>query len=125
MLAYLNNWITQLTADLAVDGQFLALGSEADRLAISDQYFMTLTASTEQLASAPHEIVLLVNSGGQWLVQRAQEGTEQRAWPAGTLVYCSITAGVMTTIVNSLQQFDDRLRALESGSGGGGEGTPL
>jgi hypothetical protein len=122
MLAYLNNWVTQLTAGITAEDELLPLGSAADRLQFQDQYYLTLTESLDPLAGAPYEIIMIQAGGAQFSAIRGMENTTPRAWPSGTFVYMSLTAGVLSIVVQSLDQFDTRLRALEANAGGGGTG---
>jgi hypothetical protein len=121
MLAYLNNWVTQLTAAITAEDELLPLGSAADLLQFENQYYLTLTESLDPLAGAPYEIIMIQAGGAQFSAVRGAEDTTARAWPAGTFVYMSLTAGVLSIIVQSIEQFDTRLRALEANAGGGGD----
>jgi len=119
MLHFVNNWITPITAALSVDDTVLQIGDAARDTIFDNQYFLTLTQSLDPLEGAPVEIVLADNSNGVITLTRGQDGTQARAWPVGTLVYCSITAQTMNAFYYTISDLTARIAALESGNSGG------
>ncbi len=72
---------------------------------------MLLTLADD--AGAQHEIVkATTRAGGVVTIERAQEGTSDGNWPAGTAIYAAVTAGDLMTL-------QARIQALESGASGG------
>lgn len=105
---YINNWITTLTAPLSDTDTVLPIDPvSASRLDLAGAYRLTLVNSLNPLEQTQIEIVDV--SAGLAL-SRAKEGTVAQSWPAGTVVYCAITAGQLTDL-------QSRIVALENGGG--------
>ncbi len=103
---FVNNWSRPIV--LAAGAETL---SGVTGLADGD-YTLTLTDS----ATAPTrwEIVLATLVSGSATLQRAQEGTTDQEWPAGSIAYCSITAGVVLEIFETLSLYAGQIADLES-----------
>ncbi|MCQ4311681.1 hypothetical protein NAV33_07205 [Pseudomonas stutzeri] len=100
MQKFINNWSTVLTGVAqAADGIINVEPLVADRLvslSSGDHYVLTLEAEGQT------EIVkVTAQSAGALTVQRAQEDTVARSWPAGTPVYMRITAGTLDALRSS------------------------
>jgi hypothetical protein len=117
---YVNNWSR---------GATLAPGATSLALDLPDgTYRLTLTDS----ASAPTrwEIVDAVVVTGSATLTRAQEGTADQDWPSGSLIYCSVTAGLLNQLFSDLLDMQQRLTALEAAAAPAGAltdaaGAPL
>lgn len=60
------------------------------------------------------EIVLATVTAGTAALQRGQEGTAVQAWPVGSVLYQSVTAGQMQYLYSQLAALALRVSALES-----------
>lgn len=106
---YINNWITRLTAPLPIGARHLAIDPEAaNRLDLSDDYLLTLTDSLDPFVQQ----VEIVRVSHGLLVERAQEGTAERHWPAQSIIYCSLTAGQMAALQQRAEQLQARIDTL-------------
>lgn len=93
-IRYINNWITQLTGILSAAGNILPVPAEVlARLDLTGggEYVLTLADSLNPLEASAFEIVKLSSTG----LVRGLESTTPRQWPAGTVIYCSLTAGAL------------------------------
>lgn len=120
-MRYANNWIHSLTGEFVATQATLPLPAEAvSRLVLVDgaEYLLTLSATLNPTAPGETEIIRLTGHAGGYSIARGQEGTQETAWPAGTLIWCAITAGAMTDIFAQLAALTARVAALESGGGG-------
>ncbi|SHM76442.1 hypothetical protein [Phytopseudomonas punonensis] len=105
---FVNNWF-QVVA--------LPLGATTLALDLEDgDYQFTLT--DDAAAATRWEIVTAEVLSGNATLVRGQEGTVAQSWPAGSVIYNSVTAGTLNTI-------DSRLAALESGGTGAIVGDAL
>jgi len=118
---YINNWIVQLTGALAANAAALPVPAPAlERLALGAGvvYALTITESLNPLEQDAFEIIHVVGTGpGEYTLLRGREGTDGASWPAGAYVYCSITAGTLTSLQQQMAALDARIAALESGGG--------
>ncbi|HFK1842026.1 hypothetical protein [Pseudomonas aeruginosa] len=110
--AWINNWTTTLSVGLAPGATSLTVpDAAAALLPLSVGSWMLLTLSDD--AGAQHEIVkATARAGGVVTIERAQEGSSDGNWPAGTAIYAAVTAGDLMTL-------QARIQALESGASGG------
>ena len=93
-----NNAFASLAADLLVDGTSLTLASgQGSRFPLpgsGDHFLLTLAGLDANAAENAWEIVKCTNRNTDTLtIQRAQEATVAREWPAGTRVELRLTAG--------------------------------
>lgn len=119
-MRYANNWQYELTAGLSPAQATLPLPAGAiSRLALVEgaEYLLTLSATLNPTTPGETEIIRLTGHAGGYSIARGQEGTQETAWPAGTLIWCAITAGAMTDIFAQLAALTARVEALESGGG--------
>lgn len=99
----LNNWSAVLGEGLAADGLSLMIDTNEAALLVGlgsgDHY--TITAfETLGPAEVSREIMrVTATAGGVLTVERGQEGTAARAWPAGTRVEMRLTAGVLAALI--------------------------
>lgn len=99
---FINNWSQPVT---------LASGATSLALGLPDgSYRLTLTDSLS--APSTWEVVSAEVSSGSATVTRGLEGTIDQNWPAGSVIYCAVTAGV-------LAEMAARIATLEQGGGGG------
>lgn len=103
-IAFANNWKAELTAPLLTDHGRPQIASEAlDRLPLkSDPEIYQLTLGNPE-DPAEFEIIRAVrNDEGLWIFDRGREGTTPREWPAGSILFCSITAETMRALARFL-----------------------
>ncbi|GLK88326.1 hypothetical protein [Pseudomonas turukhanskensis] len=102
---FVNNWSRPI-ALAAGAGTLSGVTGLAD-----GEYTLTFTDS----ATAPTrwEIVFAVLAGGTATLQRAQEGTTDQEWPAGSIAYCSVTAGVLLEVFDKLAVYAEQISSLE------------
>ena len=97
---YVNNWLAQLESELAAGASALPVPAAAlERLDLTGggEYVLTITNSLDPSEQSAFEVVRLSSVG----MARGEEGTTDRAWPAGSYAYCSITAGELEKLANS------------------------
>jgi hypothetical protein len=80
---YINNWQRPITLGATDTSAALDLPDGAYRLTLSDA------------ARAAFEYVDAIVVSGAAQLTRALEGSAAQAWPAGSVIYCSVTAGVL------------------------------
>lgn len=133
---HINNWITQLSAPLPIGGAALPVPGEAlTRLGLGEgvMYTLVVVSSLDAMQQGDAEILHIGGAaGGGHTLQRAQEGTAERAWDTGAYIYCTITAATLdalriglsnalhqvAALASQLETLDARVAALEAGSGG-------
>src|SRR5690606_14381073 len=91
MLNFINNWARPIE---------LASGTETALLDLPDGEYL-LTIADSPTAASRWEIVRAEVDGGVATLQRGQEGTLAQAWPEGSVIYCSVTAGTLNEIMQS------------------------
>lgn len=102
---YVNNWSRPLT---------LAIGATTAVLDLPDgSYRLTCADAAGQLATRWEYLDALV-VGNNATLTRAREGTTAQDWPAGSLIYCSITAGTLVDVFIQLAELRSRVSALEA-----------
>lgn len=98
---YINNWLYPLDGTLFAGDTSLPVPTAAlARLGLEGgvQYTLTLSDST----GSAHEIISVTGeAGGGYSVTRGREGTADREWPAGSRIYCSITAGQLAALAGT------------------------
>lgn len=95
-MQFINNWSQPVT---------LAAGITTLALDLPDgEYRLTLADS--QFTPAHWEIVAATVVGGTATLARGLEGTADQDWPTDSIIYCSVTAGLLTDLLS-------RLAALE------------
>ena len=103
---YVNYWLYQLGDVLPVDGDALPLsGMALARLALDDgvQYALVLSGSLAAVGDPQFEVVNIVGlAGGGYILQRGQEGTAPREWPAGTLIMAPLTVAGIEELKSSV-----------------------
>lgn len=100
-----NNWCEQIA---------LAHSAASAPLALSDGDYV-LTLSDALGASATRwEIVRAQVQAGVAVLERAQEGTADQDWPAGSFIYCSVTAGLLGGLFAQIAGLSERVAALEA-----------
>lgn len=92
---YVNNWSRPLT---------LALGATTAPLDLPDGNYRLTCADGEGPSATRWEYIDAAVVGSAATLTRAREGTAAQEWPAGSVVYCAITAGGLADI---LAQIDD------------------
>lgn len=86
---FINNWSQGVT---------LAAGATSLALSLPDgEYRLTLADAAG--AATRWEIVGAVVSSGTADLERALEGTVDQAWTAGSVIYCSLTAGIASKML--------------------------
>ena len=89
---FVNNWGRPVT---------LAAGATSLALDLPDGTYRVTLASGPSAAPA-WEIVDAVVAAGTATLTRGVEGTSDQNWPAGSTIYCSLTAGVIGSIFSRL-----------------------
>ena len=83
---FINNWQQEVALPLGATSLALSLPDGQYRLVLSDALGATATR---------WEIVDATVAGGSALLVRGREGTANQAWPDGSVIYSSVTAGVL------------------------------
>lgn len=139
MQRFINHWQTALAAPLSAGAEQLQIpAAAAGLLSFVDGawYKLTITNATR---SAWEIVTATANDGGVLVIERAREGTDDIAWPAGSLVFIELTAQAMNDVLSQLasqalvieQQaqaiaaLTGRVAALEQGGGEPGGGNRL
>lgn len=104
---FINNWMQPVTLAAGVTALALDLADGEYRLSIAD----SATAPTRW------EIVGASVVGGEADLARGLEGTVAQDWPAGSVIYASITAGMLGELYQRLASLEARVTALEPSSG--------
>lgn len=91
MLKFINNWSRPVVLSPTVDSLALELPD--------GEYLLTITDSLTD--ASRWEIVRAAVIGGMATLQRGQEETIAQAWPEGSVIYCSVTAGTLNEIMQS------------------------
>lgn len=118
---YINNWLYELSGEFAPGQASLPVPADAlERLALAEgvEYTLTLSAWLSPVAPTETEIIRLTGHAGGYSIARGQEGTLEAYWPAGTQIWCAITAGALADVFTQLAALTARVAALESGGGG-------
>ena len=106
MQRFVNNFFAQLTGALASGGATLPISTEAAAklpMASGDHYLLTLVGTLDPSQQTVVEIVKATpGAGGAITIERDQESTGAAAWPAGTWVFCSMTAGTLGGLFGTL-----------------------
>lgn len=108
---YVNFWKREIT--LAVDAVTATLD-------LPDGTYALVISDTLGAGASAHEIVIADVASGTATLQRAQEGTEAQAWPAGSVVYCALTAGQLARLpLLTRSNFVERVRGGALGDADG------
>ncbi|MCQ4271084.1 hypothetical protein NA655_08625 [Pseudomonas kuykendallii] len=105
-MRFINNWITQLDAELPVGGTTLPIPAAAlDRLDLSESgyYLLTLVPSMDPLEQQNAEVVRIFMGQDGPEIERGVEQTTERAWSAGAYVIAGVTAGMMRRLTKAGQ----------------------
>lgn len=116
MMNFINNWATTLAYEMPVAGQSLPVSQQAlDELG-AGVFRVTLTTEANPLKQHGNfEIVeVTIEPDGVTHISRGREGTEERAWPAQSYVYASLTAGHMAEIYRLLSWAEDVLSGTDN-----------
>lgn len=104
-MQFVNNWRQPIT---------LAQGADSCALSLPDgRYRLTIANS----ASAPirWEFIDAEVVAGHADLLRGLEGSADQDWPAGSVIYLAVTAGVLASLFDQLAALQARVAALESG----------
>lgn len=104
---YINNWITQLVEPLPAGWDSLPVPQDRLNQLMSlkpgEEFRITVTQSANPLAQSAFEVLSVTKTGdGRLVLARGQEGTDDRIWPAGSVVFAGVTAGMLQSIVSAL-----------------------
>ena len=103
-MQFVNNWLRPIT---------LAAGETIASLDLPDgQYVLTLADS--ETSATRWEIVTANVVAGAAQLLRAQEGTDDSDWGAGSVVYCTVTAGILQTLFSRIDELGTRVDELEA-----------
>lgn len=106
-MKFINNWQATLTNALPAGGS--TLPADTGRLQ-GGVYRLTIT-EPEPTPGSSWEIMDVASGGA--ITARGLEGTTARQWPAGSVVYAGLTAGMLEAIIG-------RIEALEACCDNGG-----
>ena len=108
---FVNNWLREITLEAGVTECPLDLPDGTYRLVLADVVGAAATSI---------EVIEAVMSDGTADLQRGLEGTDDQDWPAGTVIHCTLTAGLLLDMFARLQaletataDLDARVTALE------------
>ena len=88
MLKFVDNYLEPIT---------LSEGETAASLSLPDgEYLLTLADS--QTAATRWEIIGAVVTSGEAVLTRGLQGTTDQAWPAGSVIYCALTAETLQSM---------------------------
>lgn len=116
---FINNWQAPLLAPAAIGATTFsidaALAAKLPGLGVTGFYELTALARDAKGQEVAWEIVKATqNAAGQLTVERAQGGTQEALWPAGTILQARVTAEFIASLVA-------RLEALEAVPNPGGD----
>lgn len=94
----------------------LPLGETACPLDLPDGEYRLVIADGVGPQATAWEIVDAVVEGGAATLTRGLEGTTDRAWATGSVIYSSVTAGILTALTDHVSDLLERVAALEGGS---------
>jgi len=97
---FINNWLRSIT--LSADATECPLDLP------DGEYLLTLSDSVGATAKRWEIISASVYSGTGYL-SRAMEGTTAQDWPAGSQIYCSLTAGTLGELYSALRDTNARV----------------
>ncbi len=99
MLTFVNNWLREIS---------LPQGATACPLDLPDgEYRLTLADAAS--GATRWEIADAVVLGGAATLVRAREGTADQEWPAGSVIYCDVTAETLASMASGGGGTDDTL----------------
>lgn len=117
MQKFVNNWSAPAV---------LAMGATSLPVALPDGTYL-LTLSDNLTAATRWEIVQAVVVSGAATLTRAREGTTDQDWPAGSVMYISVTAGFLEGLQQAIAaqqvQINDLLGRVAALEGGGALGA--
>lgn len=102
---FINNWKQPIT---------LATGQTECALGLPDGRYRLTVADSPGIATRWEYIDAEVMAGQGDLV-RGLEGSADQDWPAGSVIYLSVTAGVLASLFEQLAALQTRVAALEGG----------
>lgn len=104
MLKFVDNYLEPIT---------LSEGETAASLALPDGEYV-LTMADSQSGATRWEIVRAVVTSGAAELTRGQQGTTDQAWPAGSVIYCALTADILNGMLSWLNELDGAVGAHEA-----------
>jgi hypothetical protein len=102
---FINNWQRSIALEAGATSAALDLPDGIYQLVLSDALGAAATA---------WEIVRATVTGGTAALLRAQEGTADQVWPAGSVIYCSLTAGQIAEVYTKLDDHAALIAGLAS-----------
>lgn len=101
---FINNWATKLVAELDASAESMTVepAKAAALGSLAGGYYVLTLCQEDASDDDSGEIVKAVAVAGSAItLQRGQEGTTARAWPAGTRVYARWTAGTAQALLDA------------------------
>lgn len=101
---FINNWATKLVAELDASAESMTVepAKAAALGSLAGGYYVLTLCQEDASDDDSGEIVKAVAVAGSVItLQRGQEGTTARAWPAGTRVYARWTAGTAQALLDA------------------------
>lgn len=100
MQKFFNNWSTTITMAFgAEDGQIQVSAAAAQKIALGSGDFCLLTLQSDSATEIVK--VAFVDENILYLDSRGAESTTPAAWPAGSKIFCSLTAGSLEFLMYS------------------------
>jgi len=103
-MQFVNNWLRPIT---------LAASEASASIDLPDgQYILTLADS--ETSATRWEVVTADVVGGAAVLQRGQDGTDDSSWESGSVIYCTMTAGILQTLFSRIDSLESRVGELEA-----------
>ncbi|WP_443191408.1 hypothetical protein [Pseudomonas indica] len=99
---FVNNWSQAIA---------LAAGATSADLDLPDGTYR-LTLADSAASATRWEIVTAVVTGGVAELARGQELTDDQEWPEGSVIYCSLTAGVLGSLLLRIEDLETAVADL-------------
>lgn len=90
---FVNNWQREIA---------LSSGATSAALDLPDGDYVLMISDALGAGATVWEVVLASVVGAAATLTRAQEGTSARTWPAGSAIYCTLTAGQLISLYDAL-----------------------
>ena len=105
---FINNWASRLESALASGtGQSLPVPPDDKARLSGGAYLLTLSDEGQQVE------IIEYDGTQDAVIARGLEGTQDRAWPADTVIYAALTAGQLTDMLAAIQELDARVASLQ------------
>lgn len=110
---YVNFWKREIT---------LVASAETATLDLPDGTYVLVISDALGAAASAHEVIRADVASGTATLQRGQEGTEAQSWPAGSIIYCALTAGQLARLGAPLLTRSNFVQRVRGGALGDADG---